>query len=106
MSSRARSSWPSSSRTARRRGRSAATTVRAPQAALFRDEVPPTLPAGATLLFAHGFSVHYGRIEPPAGHDVIMVAPKGPGHIVRRIFTEGYGTPAPIAVAQDASRQA
>ena len=58
------------------------------------------------LLFAHGFNVHYGRIAPPAGHDVIMVAPKGPGHIVRRLFTEGYGTPALVAVAQDASGRA
>jgi ketol-acid reductoisomerase len=66
-------------------------------------EVEPHLEPDATLLFAHGFNIHYGRIAPPAGHDVIMVAPKGPGHIVRRIFTEGYGTPALIAVAQDAS---
>ncbi len=70
------------------------------------EEVAPHLEPDATLLFAHGFNVHYGRIAPPAGHDVIMVAPKGPGHIVRRIFTEGYGTPALIAVAQDASGNA
>src|SRR5438552_14910586 len=69
-------------------------------------EVVPNLEPGAALLFAHGFNVHYGRIEPPAGHDVIMVAPKGPGHIVRRLFEEGYGTPALVAVAQDASGQA
>jgi len=69
-------------------------------------EVAPHLEPDAALLFAHGFNVHYGRISPPAGHDVIMVAPKGPGHIVRRIFTEGYGTPALIAVAQDASGNA
>jgi ketol-acid reductoisomerase len=77
-----------------------------PQAALFRDEIAPNLSPGATVLFAHGFSVHYGRIEPPADHDVIMVAPKGPGHIVRRLYEEGYGTPALIAVANDASGQA
>jgi len=77
-----------------------------PQAALFRDEVEPNLEPGAALLFAHGFSVHYGRIAPPEGHDVIMVAPKGPGHIVRRLYEEGYGTPALIAVAQDASGKA
>src|SRR5262249_48820709 len=53
------------------------------------DEVKDSLEPNAALLFAHGFNVVYGRIEPPAGHDVIMVAPKGPGHIVRRIFTEG-----------------
>jgi len=77
-----------------------------PQAALFRDEIAPNLSPGAAVLFAHGFSVHYGRIEPPADHDVIMVAPKGPGHIVRRLYEEGYGTPALIAVANDASGQA
>src|SRR2546421_9820148 len=75
------------------------------QPAVYR-EVAPNLEPGAALLFAHGFNVHYGRIEPPAGHDVIMVAPKGPGHIVRRLFTEGYGTPALVAVAQDASGNA
>ena len=69
-------------------------------------EVAPNLEPGAALLFAHGFNVHYGRIEPPAGHDVIMVAPKGPGHIVRRLYEEGYGTPAVVAVAQDASGNA
>jgi ketol-acid reductoisomerase len=57
-------------------------------------------------VFAHGFNVHYGRIKAPAGHDVLMVAPKGPGHVVRRLFTEGLGTPAVVAVAQDASGQA
>jgi ketol-acid reductoisomerase len=70
------------------------------------EEVAPHLDPGAALLFAHGFNIHYGRISPPPGHDVIMVAPKGPGHIVRRIFTEGYGTPALFAVAQDASGNA
>jgi ketol-acid reductoisomerase len=77
-----------------------------PQAQLFRDEVAPNLAPGAALLFAHGFSVHYGRIEPPEGIDVIMVAPKGPGHVVRRLYEEGYGTPALIAVAEDASGRA
>jgi ketol-acid reductoisomerase len=76
------------------------------QPSLWRDEVEPNLDAGAALVFAHGFNVHYGRIEPPAGHDVIMVAPKGPGHIVRRLYEEGYGTPAVVAVAQDASGRA
>jgi ketol-acid reductoisomerase len=70
------------------------------------EQVAPNLAPGAALLFAHGFNVHYGRIAPPAGHDVIMVAPKGPGHIVRRLFTEGFGTPAVVAVAQDASGDA
>src|SRR5581483_8540624 len=76
------------------------------QPSVYDEHVAPNLADGAALLFAHGFNVHYGRIQPPAGHDVIMVAPKGPGHIVRRIFTEGYGTPALVAVAQDASGQA
>jgi ketol-acid reductoisomerase len=77
-----------------------------PQAALFSDEVAPNLSPGAALLFAHGFSVHYNRIAPPTELDVIMVAPKGPGHIVRRMYEEGYGTPALIAVANDASGHA
>jgi len=76
------------------------------QPAVYAQELAPSMRDDAALLFAHGFNVHYGRIQPPAGHDVIMVAPKGPGHIVRRIFTEGYGTPALVAVAQDASGQA
>ena len=73
------------------------------QPRVYEEDVAPTLDPNAALLFAHGFNVHYGRIEPPAGHDVIMVAPKGPGHIVRRLFTEGFGTPAIVAVAQDSS---
>src|SRR5215210_6499115 len=70
------------------------------------EEVKESLEPDAALLFAHGFNVVYDRIQAPPGHDVIMVAPKGPGHIVRRIFTEGYGTPALIAIEQDASGRA
>ncbi len=70
------------------------------------EEVAANLAPGSALLFAHGFNVHYGRVTAPAGHDVIMVAPKGPGHIVRRLFEEGFGTPAVIAVEQDASGNA
>ena len=77
-----------------------------PQAQVYTDEVAANLAPGAALLFAHGFSIHYGRIAPPEGHDVIMVAPKGPGHILRRVFEDGYGIPALIAVQQDASGQA
>ena len=77
-----------------------------PQAEIFRDEVAPNIAPGAAVLFAHGFSIHYERIAPPADLDVIMVAPKGPGHIVRRMYEEGYGTPALIAVANDASGHA
>jgi ketol-acid reductoisomerase len=76
------------------------------QPAVYDEHVAPNLADGAAVLFAHGFNVHYGRIQPPDGHDVIMVAPKGPGHIVRRLFAEGYGTPALVAVAQDASGEA
>jgi ketol-acid reductoisomerase len=73
------------------------------QPRVYEQDVAPNLAPGAALLFAHGFNVHFGRVEPPAEHDVIMVAPKGPGHIVRRLFEEGFGTPALVAVAQDAS---
>ena len=76
------------------------------QPRVYAEEIAPNLEPGAALLFAHGFNVLYGRIEAPAGHDVIMVAPKGPGHIVRRLYTQGLGTPALIAVAQDASGRA
>ncbi|MEX2612896.1 MAG: ketol-acid reductoisomerase [Gaiellaceae bacterium] len=76
------------------------------QPQVYEQDVAPNLAPTAALLFAHGFNVHYGRIEPPAGRDVIMVAPKGPGHIVRRLFEEGFGTPALVAVAHDASGQA
>ena len=76
------------------------------QPQVWHDWVEPNLDQGAAVLFAHGFNVHYGRIAPAPGHDVIMVAPKGPGHIVRRLFEQGYGTPALVAVAQDASGRA
>jgi len=76
------------------------------QPRVYAEEVAPNLAADAALVFAHGFNVHYGRIAAPAGHDVLMVAPKGPGHVVRRLFTEGLGTPAVVAVAQDASGRA
>jgi ketol-acid reductoisomerase len=67
-----------------------------------RDGIAP----GDTLLFGHGFSVHYGEIEPPAEVDVALVAPKGPGHLVRRQYLEGSGVPGLVAVAQDASGHA
>ena len=76
------------------------------QKRVYEEDVAPNLAEDAALVFAHGFNVHYGRIKAPAGHDVLMVAPKGPGHVVRRLFTEGLGTPAVVAVAQDASGQA
>jgi ketol-acid reductoisomerase len=76
------------------------------QKQVYEEDVLPNLAEGAVLVFAHGFNVYYERVKAPAGHDVIMVAPKGPGHVVRRLFTEGLGTPAVVAVAQDASGQA
>jgi ketol-acid reductoisomerase len=76
------------------------------QPKVFDAEVEPQLAEGAAVLFAHGFNVHYGRIAPASVHDVIMVAPKGPGHVVRRLYEQGLGTPALVAVAQDASGRA
>jgi len=76
------------------------------QSRVYAEQIEPNLAPDAALLFAHGFNVLYERIKPAAGHDVIMVAPKGPGHIVRRLYTQGLGTPALIAVAQDASGRA
>jgi ketol-acid reductoisomerase len=76
------------------------------QPAVYEEEVAPNLAPGAALLFAHGFNILYGRVAPPEDHDVIMVAPKGPGHIVRRLYTQGLGTPALIAVERDASGKA
>lgn len=71
------------------------------QAAIFRDEIAPHLAAGDALLFGHGLNIHFGLIEPAAGITVGMVAPKAPGHLVRRQFVDGKGVPVLIAVAQD-----
>ena len=76
------------------------------QAAVYRSAVEPNLRKGAALAFAHGFNIHFGQINPPADVDVFMVAPKGPGHLVRRLYTEGTGVPALIAVYQDATGKA
>ena len=76
------------------------------QKAIFDEYVAPHMTPGKALAFAHGFNVRFGRITPPEGVDVIMVAPKGPGHLVRRTYTEGGGVPALIAVEQDATGQA
>ncbi|MBV9106076.1 MAG: ketol-acid reductoisomerase [Verrucomicrobia bacterium] len=75
-------------------------------ASIFEDEVAPHLQAGKALLFSHGFAVHFNTIVPPKEVDVIMVAPKGPGHIVRRQYLEGKGVPSLIAVYQNPSKQA
>jgi ketol-acid reductoisomerase len=76
------------------------------QQAIFRADIEPNLKAGDALLFAHGFNVRFGLIPPPEGVDVIMVAPKGPGHLVRRTYEGGGGVPALIAVEQDATGKA
>ena len=73
------------------------------QAAVYRQEVAPYLKKGTALAFAHGFNIHYGQIQPPADVDVFMVAPKGPGHLVRRTFTEGKGVPCLFAVYHDST---
>jgi ketol-acid reductoisomerase len=70
---------------------------------LYRDEIAPNLKAGATLVFGHGFNIRFGYIQPPAGVDVVMIAPKGPGHLVRREYEAGRGVPVIVAVEQDAS---
>jgi ketol-acid reductoisomerase len=75
-------------------------------AAIYESEVAPHLKKGKTLLFSHGFAVHFKTIVPPPEVDVIMVAPKGPGHIVRRQYLEGKGVPSLIAVYQNSSTQA
>ncbi|KRE61353.1 ketol-acid reductoisomerase [Nostocoides sp. Soil756] len=76
------------------------------QRGLYAAEIAPNLREGAALLFGHGFNIRFGYIQPPAGSDVLMVAPKGPGHIVRREFVDGRGVPVLLAVEQDASGSA
>jgi len=76
------------------------------QAALYRDVIAPNLKKGGTVLFAHGLNIHYGQIKPAADTDIIMVAPKGPGGLVRRQYTEGKGVPCLVAVYQDPSGKA
>ncbi len=76
------------------------------QRGLYAAEIEPNMREGAALLFGHGFNIRFGYIQPPAGSDVLMVAPKGPGHIVRREFVDGRGVPVLLAVEQDASGSA
>jgi ketol-acid reductoisomerase len=73
---------------------------------VYRESIQKSMGPGKTLMFAHGFNIHYGQIVPPASVDVTMIAPKGPGHMVRRLYTEGLGTPALVAIHQDASGKA
>jgi ketol-acid reductoisomerase len=75
-------------------------------AAIYTDAIAPNLKDGDMLMFAHGFSIHFGTVTPPAGVDVTMIAPKGPGHLVRRTYEEGNGTPGLVAVQQDATGRA
>ena len=76
------------------------------QPAAFEKDIRPNLAKGKTLVFSHGFSIHFKTLVPPADVDVIMVAPKGPGHIVRRQYTEGKGVPTLIAIYQNPSKKA
>jgi ketol-acid reductoisomerase len=76
------------------------------QAKAYKKDIAPNLTKGKTLLFSHGFSIHFKTIVPPKNVDVILVAPKGPGHIVRRQYVEGKGVPALIAIYQNASGKA
>ena len=76
------------------------------QPAMFKNELAPNLKPGVMLLFSHGFNIHYGQIAPPKDIDVTMVAPKGPGNLVRRQYEEGRGVPCLLAVHQDASGHA
>ncbi len=76
------------------------------QASLYKESIEPNIKQGAALAFAHGFNIHFGAIEPRADLDVIMIAPKGPGHLVRSMYAQGGGVPCLIAVYQDASGHA
>ncbi|KSW28274.1 ketol-acid reductoisomerase [Cellulomonas sp. B6] len=73
------------------------------QRIVYREEIEPNLKDGAALVFGHGFNIRFGYIKPAANHDVLMVAPKGPGHLVRREYVDGRGVPVIVAVEQDAS---
>jgi ketol-acid reductoisomerase len=75
-------------------------------ASVYVSDIAPNLKDGDMLMFAHGFSIHFGTVEPPSGIDVTMIAPKGPGHLVRRTYEEGNGTPGLVAVQQDATGKA
>jgi ketol-acid reductoisomerase len=76
------------------------------QGPLYESDIAPHLTPGKTLMFAHGFSIHFGAIKAPGGVDVSMIAPKAPGHRVREVFTEGSGVPALVAIQQDATGKA
>ena len=106
---RRRGRGPARARRRRRRERGDVVMILLPdekQAEVWRAEISDGIAPGNLLLFAHGFTIHFGQIEPPPEVDVAMVAPKGPGHLVRRQFTEGRGVPGLIAIHQDATGNA
>lgn len=76
------------------------------QAKVYNEEIAPNLKQGATLMFSHGFNIHFGQIVAPKGTDVLLVAPKSPGHMVRRTYVEGFGVPGLIAIHQDGTGNA
>lgn len=76
------------------------------QRQVYAEHIAPHMTGGKTLMFGHGFNIHFHQIQPPAGVDVSMIAPKGPGHLVRRVYTEGGGVPALVAIHQDATEGA
>ena len=76
------------------------------QAAVYEKDIKPNLTPGKALLFAHGFNIHFNQIVPPKDVDVFLIAPKGPGHLVRRTFTEGGGVPCLVGIQQDATGEA
>ncbi|MVO98747.1 ketol-acid reductoisomerase [Paenibacillus lutrae] len=76
------------------------------QARVYKESIEPNMKKGVALMFSHGFNIHFGQIQPPADADVFLVAPKSPGHMVRRTYVEGFGVPGLIAIEQDATGNA
>jgi ketol-acid reductoisomerase len=76
------------------------------QGKVYKEQIEPNLKKGAALMFSHGFNIHFGQVVPSADVDVLLIAPKSPGHLVRRTYTEGFGVPGLIAVYQDATGHA
>src|ERR1700732_1771472 len=76
------------------------------QASVYKNEIEPNLKKGAALMFSHGFNIHFGQIVAPKDADVLLVAPKSPGHLVRRTYVEGFGVPGLIGIHQNATGKA
>ena len=76
------------------------------QGSLYKNDILPGLKAGKAVMFSHGFNIHFGQIQPPADIDVFMIAPKGPGHLVRTTYVDGKGVPALVAIHQNATGNA